>query len=170
MPEHVAKDCFADQAEAGCYAHLIAQAEEWLPWLQQGAKMAVEGYIPSLRAGLYGKTEPRMRASLQRLLKVGYGSRHKDGATALDADQRFMLRLGFEAIALPAMEAALAAVGVAAAFNDAAAALDGLNAALVHLSRSAAPPTAPRVLAAGPAPARRPLRPEDFGCLPIGRP
>jgi len=158
MPEHVAEVRPADEAAAERFQRLRGDEMAYM-YLGAGAKAAHEVFLPALYAGRFGKTEHQIDAAIRR------GVRTLLDGMACNDDERFMYRLGFEAVAVPAKEAALAAVGVAAALNDAAAALNDLNAALVHVSGSAAPTTS-NVLAASSAPTRRPLRPEDFGCLP----
>ncbi|XYD07775.1 hypothetical protein R1A27_22220 [Methylobacterium sp. NMS12] len=85
---------------------------------------------------------------------------------AFTDDEAFLFCLGFKAVAVPARDAVLALVDAAAAAEKATVALNGATAALDRLTRLAAASPASHVLAVAPAPARRPLRPEDFGCLP----
>lgn len=146
MPDHYGYVRPADATEAARYREL-RHDPVLHSYLQAGAKDAHETFVPGLKAGHFGITERSMEAGVRRRLQAAFASPCRAGLSALTDDEQFMYRLGFEAVATPAKDEALAAVGLGTALF--------LGAVIASAARP-------------PLPTHRRLRPEDFGALPQG--
>lgn len=144
MPDHYAYVRPADAIEAARYQQL-RHNPILHSCLEAGAGDAHRSFVPNLRAGYYGATDAEITAAIARRLRKVLASLRKPGLSPLTDDQEFMYRLGFEAVAIPAKDEALAAVGLGAALF--------LGAVIASAAR-------PRL------PTHRRLRPEDFGAMP----
>lgn len=147
MPDHYAYVRTANVAEGVRY-QALRHDPVLHSYLEAGAKDAHETFVPGLKAGHHGMTERTIETAIaRRLRKVLAAPRKADLATFTD-DEQFMYRLGFEAVATPAKDEALAAVGLGTALF--------LGAVIASAARP-------------PLPTHRRLRPDDFGALPQGR-
>lgn len=158
---------FADDAERQRYWSLQEQ-----PGLHDvvsmGANLARDFLVPRIQDGRATYRGGELDRQIAGFLKAGNRDLAKQLGRKLTEDERFMLRKGYEAIALAAKEehlrtlAGVEKLGEALALTHAGlvACSEGLR-----LLGEVKPPAAPAHLLSVP-PARRPLRPEDFGCLP----
>ena len=145
MAEHLSQIRPADDDEAERYMRLRdVDLAGPLSWLRAGARAAHETVLPAITSGGYGYTGREMERGIRAVMRAGLKALDEESS-----DDRFLWRLGFEAVALQAKDDALMAVGIGAGL-----ALATVAAAAPHALAMPAPPT------------RRPLRPEDFGALP----
>ncbi len=160
---------FADDAERQRYWNLREQ-----PGLHDvvsmGANLARDFLVPRIQDGRATYRAGELDRQIAGFLKAGSRDLAKQLGRKLTEDERFMLRKGYEAIALAAKEEHLRTLAgiekLGEALSLAHAGLAACNEGL-RLLGEVEQPAAPAHLLSVP-PARRPLRPEDFGCLPRG--
>lgn len=144
MPEHETNVRLATPVDERRWARLREDPVAMV-FAQGGAKAAHEVFLPGLNAGHYGFTDADIRKSLERHILAATTRTKGSAEGAMTSDERFMWRLGFEAVAVPAIEGAMAQA------RAGAVAIIGTAAVVLPLVRPAG---------------RRRLRAEDFGSLP----
>ncbi|MBE7186453.1 MAG: hypothetical protein INR68_18835, partial [Methylobacterium mesophilicum] len=157
---------FANEAERKRHARL-RKRPELHDVMSMGANLARDYLLPRIQDGRATWREGELDRQIAGFLKAGSSDLTKQFGRKLTADERFMLRIGYEAEALAAKDehlktlAGFEKLGEAHALAQASVA--ACNEGLRLLGQAQAP--ALHLLA---TPSRRPLRPEDFGALPAG--
>ncbi|MDP4022344.1 hypothetical protein Q8W71_06895 [Methylobacterium sp. NEAU 140] len=171
MSEITVQMRFADDGERQRYWRLREQPE-MREAVGMGRWLAEKYALPRI----YGNDGVRSPAQLGEMtkgfLEAGYVDAAAHHGRDLTDDEAFMIRMGYQAITLPALEGDMRTRQAGEKLGEGLAlALAGLascNEGLRLLGEPEIPSflAPPHLLSVPTPPARRPLRPEDFGCLP----
>ena len=164
---------FADNVERQRYATLREQPGMH-DVMSMGANLARDYLLPRIADGRAMYQAGELDRQISGFLKAGRSDLAKQLGRRLTDDEEFMLRIGYDSTALAAKEAHVqeqaekAAELLGESYALAMASIDRSNQALALIGQAPPPSTpamtASHALALG---TRRPLRPEDFGALPV---